>query len=87
MAICKGCGREMLTTNGCGVSSLIVDGKRHKRIKFGSVNDLFPDQRGRCGDCGARRGHFHHVGCDCERCPACGHQLLSCDCNAEFAEA
>lgn len=33
-----------------------------------------------CHDCGAREGQLHDFGCDMERCPFCGHQLISCDC-------
>ena len=33
-----------------------------------------------CGDCGVSPGGFHHLGCDVAECPACGRQLLSCDC-------
>ena len=34
----------------------------------------------RCHDCGIenKHGHFHHFGCDMERCPKCDGQLLSC---------
>ena len=35
----------------------------------------------KCGDCGKKSGEPHMDGCDIERCPKCGHQLLSCDCN------
>ena len=83
MAICKECGRDMRTADGCGVAFLTVNGKRYERVKYGAPADLFPRQYGRCGDCGARRGHYHHFGCDCEACPVCGHQLISCECDVE----
>jgi len=34
---------------------------------------------GRCPDCGAKPGHYHHIGCDMERCPVCGTQLIGCE--------
>lgn len=33
-----------------------------------------------CHDCGCREGEIHEFGCDIERCPFCGGQLISCDC-------
>lgn len=33
-----------------------------------------------CHDCDANPGEFHDPGCDVERCPYCGGQLISCDC-------
>lgn len=38
-----------------------------------------------CHDCGAKPQHFHHEGCDMERCPRCKGQLISCGC--EFVGA
>jgi len=33
-----------------------------------------------CHDCGCGEGELHERGCDMERCPFCGHQLISCGC-------
>ena len=33
-----------------------------------------------CHDCGAEEGALHEFGCDMERCPFCGGQLICCDC-------
>jgi hypothetical protein len=34
----------------------------------------------RCHDCDAEEGELHSIGCDMERCPFCGGQLISCEC-------
>ena len=34
----------------------------------------------KCHDCGCIEGQLHEPGCDMERCPSCGHQLISCGC-------
>ena len=33
-----------------------------------------------CHDCGVEEGQLHHLGCDMERCPFCGGQLIACSC-------
>jgi hypothetical protein len=33
-----------------------------------------------CHDCGVKSGKPHKPGCDVEKCPKCGCQLISCDC-------
>ena len=86
MAKCEICGREMLTATGCKRGKVFIKGRYFNRVKVGAPGDFFEgDPPGtRCGDCGAQVGYFHHWGCDCERCPSCGGQLLSCDCDAEI---
>lgn len=37
-----------------------------------------------CHDCGAIEGQYHLLGCDMERCPFCGGQLISCYCRYEL---
>lgn len=37
---------------------------------------------GRCHDCNVEHGGYHHPGCDMERCPRCGRQIVTCDCFA-----
>lgn len=88
MTKCNVCGLEMLSACGCTIGKLYANGKRYERVKVGAVGDFLYDakQGCRCGDCGAVIGHFHHWGCDCERCPACGMQLISCDCEDVYIE-
>lgn len=87
MAKCEVCEREMLTANGCG-RSLISIKRIYQRVKVGDPGDFFEgmSRDTRCGDCNAKMGYFHHWGCDCERCPACGGQLISCDCEVDFPD-
>ena len=41
------------------------------------------ENRPTCHDCGAKEGELHQPGCDMERCPFCGRQLITCDCAYE----
>ena len=76
MAICQDCQHEMHTAASCTVDVLILGGERFERHRL--EQPVGP--AGRCGDCGIQRGGYHHLGCDLEDCPSCGHQLISCGC-------
>lgn len=81
MAKCQACGKEMLTASGCDFRYAVKNDKFYKRRKVGDEGWYSKGQR--CGDCGAKYGHYHHPGCDIEPCPICGGQLISCDCEIE----
>ena len=76
MAICQYCHREMTKAVGCKCIPFRYERKTYKPIKFGFDGMGSPGDR--CGDCGALYGHYHHPGCDLERCPICGGQVISC---------
>lgn len=73
-AICDACNKKM---NGSGcVGYFEISGKRFERIP--NENDV------NCHDCGAKPGALHHWGCDCETCPKCHGQSISCDCSDKY---
>lgn len=90
MAKCPICFQEMLTADGCLEPYIYIPAlkKSVKRIPVGGPGDLFEgeDSEFRCGDCNAKMGRYHHPGCDCEICPVCGEQAISCDCNGLLKE-
>jgi hypothetical protein len=40
--------------------------------------------REQCPDCGVKVGQNHTPGCDVERCPTCGQQIITCDCCYDY---
>lgn len=81
MAICKLCGKDMLTAKGCNEHCYVHGQKYIPAIKNGGPGDWSEGKPGRaCHDCNAQPGEYHHYGCDAERCPVCKGQMLSCNC-------
>ena len=76
MAVCKQCNREMLGADSCtGDPVKFPDGTELPPSRY-----HFDEPSGRCHDCNIKHGNAHHPGCDVERCPRCGGQLISCGC-------
>ena len=77
---CADCDKEMLEAKSCTLNGLRIEtGETYLRdTTYFDVND-------RCHDCGIinTNGNIHHFGCDMERCPKCGGQLISCECFAK----
>jgi hypothetical protein len=71
MTSCADCKQEMATAVGCTLSALTIDGALYLRRRCTCQ---------RCRDCGAKPERIHHLGCEVERCPRCGNQLITCGC-------
>jgi len=79
MAICGYCKKEMMESPDTCTGNHEVefpDGEKLPSIPY--YYDEDPGRR--CHDCNVAVGGFHHPGCDMERCPLCGGQLISCGC-------
>ena len=63
------------------------DGRDYTRIPYGSERDVdWGADVQPCHDCSAVKGELHAKGCDVERCPVCGGQVITCPCKLEGAD-
>jgi hypothetical protein len=75
---CEYCGKEG-QVDSCVRVPVKIDGKEYEPVKFGDDGRCHaPGDR--CYDCAVANSGYHHPGCDAERCPKCGGQLISCGC-------
>ncbi len=62
--------------------TVIVAGGERQRVRYGDEADDWGARTGKpCHDCRVVKGQIHVFGCDVERCPVCGGQLISCECD------
>lgn len=88
-ASCEDCQQPMSPGTACTYKRIIYSmppttgdpkGKRTRKTfnRVPYANHVRPEPHN-CHDCNTPLGGIHHSGCDMERCPICGGQLISCD--------
>ena len=83
MEICNWCKQDMLKVSDCKDNTEVEypDGTKMPSVPYPESKTI------PCHDCGVVPGKHHHPGCDMERCPRCGGQLISCECLDEETDS
>ena len=64
-----------------------IEGELVPRIRYGKERRRWgPGPRRSCHDCAVISGEFHVPSCDCEQCPRCRGQVLTCGCPYDEGE-
>lgn len=64
------------------IATCSPNGVEMERVRYGFEEEDWGANERPCHDCRVIKGEFHVPGCDVERCPACGGQvLMGCDCD------
>jgi len=87
-ATCEQCKREMKPGSTCN-KTMFAEPNTGKVKPAARVGEHPHDMNthgdnASCHDCNAKRGGFHHSGCDNERCPHCGGQAIGCMCDDKW---
>ena len=83
MTECVGCANIMSEVKSCSRNDWLEfegDHRSYQTIPYINPATLFDVNDTSCHDCSVQIGAKHHPGCDMERCPRCGAQLISCPC-------
>jgi hypothetical protein len=57
------------------------NGVEMDRVRYGDEEDDWGANEKPCHDCRVIKGELHVPTCDVERCPACGGQMIGCECD------
>ena len=61
-------------------TTYVMGGKEVVRVRYGDEDGYYGADQQACHDCKVVKGEFHVPGCDVERCPKCGRQVIGCGC-------
>jgi|SRR5688572_27160344 len=62
------------------ILTVSIAGVEHPRIRYGNESDDWGADRQPCRDCTVLKGQLHVPSCHVEQCPACGGQVIGCEC-------
>lgn len=68
------------------ITTVRIGGVAFSRVRYGEEKEDWGADAQPCHDCAVIKGQFHVSGCDVERCPKCGGQLFSCECDFDEDE-